>query len=321
MVRKGLGRGLSSLLGERSPVEREETDERAEIRPSEDSHGHLARGLHDLPVGAIDSNPFQPRLEMDLAQLEELAQSIRRQGLLEPLLVRRHPSVSGRYQLIAGERRLRASQIAELEQVPAQVREASEAEMLEIALVENVQRENLNPIEEAKGYRLMLDGTLPGSVPLTQEELAERVGKSRPVIANLLRLLELPEEVQVSIQSGQLSQGHGKVLAGLPTDRLSAAWRYAVQHQVSVRALEEYVKKGPHTSTPSERSPRGKVRPQAGEGPPPDPHWTAIEEALHERLRTKVQVRRGADGSGVIEVSFFNNEDLDRLLECLDIEL
>lgn len=319
MVRKGLGRGLSTLLGDRSPVEGEEIENSTGLPHPEAPFVPAGRGLVEIPVGAIESNPFQPRLEMDPAQLEELAQSIRQQGLLEPLLVRAHPTVSGRYQLIAGERRLRASQIAGLGEVPAQVREASEAEMLEIALVENVQRENLNPIEEAKGYRMILDGSLPGAVPITQEDLAERVGKSRPAIANLLRLLDLPENVQASIQAGCLSQGHGKVLAGLSPELLQSAWEYAVREQASVRALEGFVKKASRAGAPPKAKPsaRKATDPAAGA----DPHWTAIEEALQERLRTKVHVRRGADGSGVIEVSFFNNEDLDRLLECLDIEL
>lgn len=319
MVRKGLGRGLSTLLGDRPAYEAEAIADNLEAQPSEGPEERHGRTLIEIPVGAIDSNPFQPRLEMDPAQLEELAQSIRQQGLLEPLLVRTHPTVFGRYQLIAGERRLRASQIAGLDQVPAQVREASEAEMLEIALVENVQRENLNPIEEAKGYRMILDGSLPGSVPITQEDLAERVGKSRPAIANLLRLLDLPENVQASIQSGQLSQGHGKVLAGLAPDLLQSAWAFAVREQASVRALEGFIKKATREGAPS--TPKSGARKVAAPTLKADPHWTAIEEALQERLRTKVQVRRGADGSGVIEVSFFSNEDLDRLLECLDIEL
>jgi ParB family chromosome partitioning protein len=272
-----------------------------------------------VPPDEIQPNPYQPRLEMDQEALEELAQSIRVHGLLEPLLVRRDPLGGEGYQLIAGERRLRAAQLAGLSEVPVIQREATDAELLEIALVENIQRENLNPIDEARGYQLLLKGAAQGGAELTQQEVAERVGKSRAVIANLLRLLELPDYVQTSIQSGQLSQGHGKILAGLDPQAIQPAWHYAASTQCSVRELEGFLKARAesHPSKPK----KGKTHAAKSAAGPKDPHWQAVEEALQERLRTRVSVQPNADGSGRIEIQFFNSEDLDRLLESLDIEL
>lgn len=314
MVRKGLGRGLSTLLGERPPIA---VVSSAAVLEPEELRGHPASAV---PLDDILPNPYQPRLEMDQEALEELAQSIRVHGLLEPLLVRRDPQGGEGYQLIAGERRLRAAQLAGLTEVPVIQREATDAELLEIALVENIQRENLNPIDEARGCQLLLKGAAQGGIELTQQEVAERLGKSRAVIANLLRLLDLPDYVQTSIQSGQLSQGHGKVLAGLDPQEIQAAWQYTASNQCSVRELEGFLKarkREPHPGRPK----KGKTQPTKPSAVSKDPHWQAVEEALQERFRTRVSVHSNADGSGRIEIQFFNGEDLDRLLESLDIEL
>jgi ParB family chromosome partitioning protein len=314
MVRKGLGRGLSTLLGEKQGGYAVFSSDPEPVSVMEMGGAAPTEVLLDR----IEPNPYQPRLEMDPEALEELSQSIRTHGLLEPLLVRRSPANSMRYQLIAGERRLRASHLAGLDRVPVIVHEASDEEMLEIALVENVQRENLNPIDEARGYRLLLEGAAAGGVGLTQQEVADRVGKNRASVANLLRLLDLPDYVQVSIQSGTLSQGHGKVLAGLEEPFCREAWEYANRTQASVRGLEEFVKKTQKPLTPTVSKPKTDRTPAE---PLSDPHWVSIQEALQERLRTKVFLRRNKDDSGVIEIQFFNAEDLDRLLETLDIEM
>lgn len=314
MVRKGLGRGLSTLLGEkqasagpsRAPIEEQLERE----LPS--------AGVLLVHLESIEPNPYQPRTEMDEEALNELAGSIKTHGLLEPLLVRTHPARPHTYQLIAGERRMRASQRAGLAQVPVLVRKSTEAEMLEIAIVENVQRENLNPIEEGRAYQQLMEGG-PGMPSLTQLEVSERVGKSRATIANLLRLLDLPPFVQESILKGELSQGHGKILVGLDEERARQAWEYACRETASVRALEQFLKKL-ETSGPEGFLPR-PARKSAAEPAAVDPNITAIQEALQERLRTKVSVRFHKGGAGVVEAHFFNSEDLDRLLESLDIEL
>jgi ParB family transcriptional regulator, chromosome partitioning protein len=318
MVRRGLGRGLATLLGERTPVSTASVSmETPETPESGDASVRL------IPVQSITPNPYQPRLELDPEALEELAQSIRQHGLLEPVLVRSLDSNENTFQLIAGERRLRAAQLAGMEQVPALVHEASDAEMLEIAIVENVQRENLNPIEEARAYRRLLEGVGEGGAGLTQQEVAERVGKSRAAVANLLRLLDLPEYVQESVQKGTLSQGHAKILAGLAPEKCHEAWTYVVENKASVRDLEHFLA-SPVAPTPEPASepsvPRAKTKSQSSQNAL-DTHWNSIQEALQERLRTKVLLRKNKDDSGIIEVHFFNSEDLDRLLESLDIEL
>lgn len=315
MVRRGLGRGLATLLGEK-PVSQ---------LVSESSLGPVATieasdsPVRDLDVESIRPNPYQPRVELDPEALEELAQSIRQHGLLEPVLVRPLDPVENTYQLIAGERRLRASQLAGLQRVPAIVHEATEAEMLEIAIVENVQRENLNPIEEARAYRRLLEGVGEGGAGLTQQEVAERVGKSRAAVANLLRLLDLPEYVQESVQNGSLSQGHAKILAGLDGEKCREAWTYVLENKASVRDLEHFLAP-PETQPSSTSSTRPKSKSRNTQNVL-DTHWVAVQEAIQERLRTKITLRKNKDDSGVIEVHFFNSEDLDRLLESLDIEL
>ncbi len=315
MVRRGLGRGLATLLGER-PSFQPNVGASLEQSTTFDS---MDSPVREVPIETISPNPYQPRVEIDPQALEELAQSIRQHGLLEPVLVRPLDVVENTYQIIAGERRLRAAQMAGLQQVPAIVHEAGEAEMLEIALVENIQRENLNPIEEARAYRRLLEGVGEGGAGLTQQEVADRVGKSRAVVANLLRLLDLPDYVQQSVQNGTISQGHAKILAGLAEEKCLEAWSYVLENRASVRDLEHFLAT-PAPQTAESSSTRSKPKSPSSQHPL-DTHWNSIQEALQERLRTKVLVRKNKDGSGVIEVHFFNSEDLDRLLESLDIEL
>jgi ParB family chromosome partitioning protein len=317
MVRKGLGRGLTLLLGERSnPTGSLET-----VEPEYGTGLLEPTGIRVIPIESIVPNPFQPRHEMDPAALEELAQSIRQHGLLEPLLVRGLEGYPHTYQLIAGERRLRAAQRADLIKVPVIVREASDQELLEIALVENIQRENLNPVEEARAYRQLMDGVVKGGVGLTQQEVAERVGKSRTVIANLVRLLDLPEYVLESIRDGRISQGHGKILAGLDNGICEDAWRFVLEKNASVRELERFITESSNPSQTVESEAKRKATRKEKASSQDDPHWKAIQEALQERLRTKIIVHPNKDNSGTIEVHFFNLEDIDRLLESLDIEL
>lgn len=310
MVRKSLGRGLNSLLA----------DKKKESSPVAQPSAQPAPYLK-LPLASISPNPFQPREEMEPEALAELVSSVRLHGVLEPVMVRTDPSRPQNYQLIAGERRFRAAQQAGLSEIPAQIRECNDREMLEIAIIENVQRENLNPIEEARAYRRLLEGTDQGGAGLTQQQVADRVGKKRATVANLLRLLDLPGFVQQSIQEGILSQGHGKVLAGLEGEICSAAWLAACEEQLSVRALETLVK-NLTVAPPQPTSSKTRAKPEKSHKPAPnDPNLINIEEALAERLRTKVKLNHRSDHSGTIEIQYFGMEDLDRVLESLDIEL
>ena len=315
MVRRGLGRGLATLLGEKAAAQLVSESPLEPVATIEASDSPV----REIAVESISPNPYQPRIELDPDALEELAQSIRQHGLLEPVLVRLLDPVENTYQLIAGERRLRASQLAGLQRVPVIIHEASDAEMLEIAIVENVQRENLNPIEEARAYRRLLEGVGEGGAGLTQQEVAERVGKSRAAVANLLRLLDLPDYVQETVQNGALSQGHAKILAGLDGEKCQQAWTYVLENKASVRDLEHFLAT-PVAQPSSPSVTRSKPKSHTTQ-PALDTHWLAIQEAIQERLRTKITLRKNKDDSGVIEVHFFNSEDLDRLLESLDIEL
>ncbi|MCB9767245.1 MAG: ParB/RepB/Spo0J family partition protein [Candidatus Omnitrophica bacterium] len=321
MARKGLGRGLSTLLGDEKKNEEGAAVEPAVAAPTvEDREGTQSTGPSSLPIHLIDPNPYQPRVEMDQEGIEELTQSVRNHGILEPLLVRRHPSDPERFQLIAGERRLRAAKGAELEKVPALVRDSKDLEMMEIAIVENVQRENLNPIEEAEGYRRLIDASIEAGEGLNQETLAKKVGKNRTTIANLFRLLDLPDYVQETIRSGVLSQGHGKILAGLDGNRCKSAWNFVLKEGASVRALEKFLKsKKEKSEEGSEREVKTEEAPDPND--PTSIHLRSIEEALRERFRAKVKVSQKKDQSGTIQINYYNNEELSRILESVDVEL
>jgi len=311
MTRKRLGRGLSTLLGD---IDVEESSNEEFETSAQGSVERSSSQTLEVSVDRISPSPFQPRADFDNESLAELSASLKTHGMLEPLLVREDPRDPTRYQLIAGERRLRAARMAALGSVPMLVKSATDLEMLEMAIVENVQRENLNPIEEARGYRRLMDSSAQAGRPLSQQEVAEKVAKNRATVANLLRLLDLPEPIQETIENGRLTQGHGKVLAGLDPPLRDQVWKYALREQTSVRSLEKFIQKKQGESPLGERKAKEKTRQL-------DPHHEAIEAALQERLRTKVKFVRRKDESGYISINFFNNDDLDRLLESLDIEL
>lgn len=279
-TRRALGRGLRALIPESEAS-------RDNVRP--------------IPLDQVDRNPDQPRRYFDEEQLNELTESIRIHGVLEPIIVR---PVEGRYEVVVGERRWRAAQLAGLTTIPAVVRPLSDREAMEIALVENLQREDLNPIEEAEAYKRLM-----AEFGMTQEEVAERVGKKRSTIANRLRLLELDEELVVEVETGRLSAGHAKALLGVASRarRLELA-RRAIEEDWSVRALEEAVRKE------QERS--GGTRKTARKEEVRDPHLQDVEERLKRSLGTKVRVvQRGSRGR--IEIEYYNEEDRERLLELL----
>jgi ParB family chromosome partitioning protein len=272
MGRQALGRGLEALL----PVGREEP------------------GILEVPLAKIRPSPFQPRKRFDDAKLDELAASIRTRGVLSPVIVRQTPDG---YELVAGERRVRAAERAGLDRVPAVVREMSNAEMLEVALIENLQREDLNPVEEAEVYRRLVE-----EFGLTQEEIASRVGKDRASVANTLRLLKLPPRIREDLIEGRLSAGHGRALLALEgRDLLLKAREAILRRGLSVRATELLVKR-------LKAAPADRARGRQG------PALAAAEEQLRRALATKVRiVRQGRRGR--IEVEFYSEEDLERLIE------
>lgn len=296
----GLGRGLGALIKENSPAKPVATP------PAE--KGSKDHGITQIPIRQIQKSPWQPRRHFDAAALADLVASVREHGVLQPLLVRR---VKSGYQLIAGERRLRASQEAELKEVPVIVMEVSDREALEITLIENLQREDLNPIEEAEGFQSLAD-----QFSLTQEQIAERVGKRRATVANSLRLLSLSDPVKKAIADNRLSVGHAKVLLGLeiPREQEQLAQR-VIKEALSVRALEKIVEN-------LRKAPR---RPRVETPDIPATHLQHLTEQLHQRLGTSVRLTsnrtlgNGKKLPGRIEVDFYSTDDLDRLLIMLGI--
>jgi ParB family chromosome partitioning protein len=278
--RRSLGKGLSDLM-------RLTRDPAAEP---------LRSGVAKIDIDLIRPDDAQPRRKFDETTLDELAVSIRNQGLLQPLLVRRDGKG---YRLIAGERRWRASQRAGLTEVPVLVREATDAEAFELALVENLQREDLSPLEEAEGYRRLLEER-----KWTQEQVAERVGKERSTVANALRLLALPPEVKQLLEAGELDMGHARALLGLSKAlEMVVLARTVVAEKLSVRETESRVK-------------AGKAGPAKGTKAPAkqSPEARRLVEDLQRRLGTKVRLIERGGGKGTLEVDFFSYEDLDRIV-------
>ena len=280
MHRKALGRGLDALIPAVA------TAEAMEGRPT---------GVRELSISDIGPNPFQPRSHFDDATLQELAASIRSTGVLQPVLVRRGDDG---YQLIAGERRLRAAQVAGLERIPAIIQQVEDREMMELALVENVQREDLNPMDEARAYQALAE-----KIGLTHDQISERVGKQRSSITNAVRLLALPPEVQDMVSRGTLSAGHARALLGLevPGDRLAAA-RYVAAKGFSVRRTESFV--------------RRKLRRQHSRPKPAKLNGLGEwETRLQQKFATRVTIHSGPKG-GSVEFEYYGQDDLERLLEA-----
>lgn len=281
MPRRALGRGLDDLIPPHALPE--------------------SQPVLDIPVDDIDPNPYQPRRAIGEEGLEELASSIGAFGVLQPLIVRR---VDDRYQIMAGERRWRAAQRAGLEVVPCVVRGFSDEQSLQVALIENLQREDINPVEAARAYRVLIE-----NFHLTQAEIAERVGKSRAAIANCLRLLNLPELVQSSIIEGRITEGHGRALLGLlgKDAELVAVWREVEEKGLTVRDTERLVRKaigGPREQREPERA-----------GARRDPFLAEAEERIQQALGTKTRIRPKPDGGGTVAISYRSPDDLARILD------
>lgn len=283
MSRKGLGRGLGALIPE---VEVNERDR--------DS-------ILELDIREVHPNPHQPRKEFDQARLEELATSIKEHGIVQPIVVR--PMGNG-YEIVAGERRWRAAGLAGLSKLPALVREFSEAEAMEIALIENLQREDLNPLEEAEAYRVLME-----SFKLTQEELAQRLGKSRSQIANTLRLLQLSPLAREEVRAGRLTMGHAKVLLGVgDADQQAALAKRAVTEGLSVRQVEDLTRAA--VSKPKVELSRSSHQ--------MSPDLLEVESRLREWFGTPVKLNVNGE-KGRIEITFFGEEGLGRILDALGL--
>ena len=276
----GLGMGLDSLFADNS-VE--------EINPS----------VNKLRIMEIEPNHDQPRKDFDEKSLSELAESIEQHGVLQPLVVR--PLANGSYQLVAGERRWRAARIAGLTEVPVVIKELTDEEVIEIAMIENLQREDLNPLEEALGYRYMMD-----ELNITQEQAAEKVGKSRPAVANALRLLKLPNEIQDMVKNNLISPGHARALLGFDSeDMIVQTAKMIIKEDLSVREVENLVKKS-------------KKIPKVAKQQKRDKFFSEVEIALVENLGRKVKIKEAKQDAGVLEIEFFDKDDLEGLAMKLE---
>ncbi len=279
--KRGLGRGLGSLIpGSGTDTEQSES------------------GLRTVPVKAITPNPRQPRTQMDESKLAELADSIKEHGLIQPLIVRQEGQG---YTLIAGERRWRASQLAGLREVPVVVKEASPQAMLELALIENIQRADLNPIEEALAYQQLVD-----EFGLTQEAVADRVGKSRPTVTNIIRLLNLPQSIQEAVNNELISGAHARALLPLPTPESQIAIMNSIISQgLSVRQVEAIVTKIKTAEKPKPRRVKGLTAEMA-----------ALESEFRHRLGTQVKIQPGENGGKVV-INYYSDEELQAIYEAI----
>lgn len=284
------GRGLDAILGS------------IDIDTLNGNESDVTAAISMVPISDIEANPFQPRKEFDDTSLQELSQSIREQGVITPITVRRMPD--GKYQLIAGERRLRASQMAGLTELPAYIRVATDGQMMEMALVENIQRENLNAMEIALSYNALIE-----ECQLTHEQLSQRVGKDRSTITNYLRLLNLPAETQLALSSGQISMAHARALINVEDpEQHIAILHEIVNRHLSVHQTEQLVKASKSTARP---------RVTNKEELPPA-HCATLSQ-MRERLHSDVEIKRSRRGKGTMTIHFNNDEDFERIVRLLNI--
>lgn len=298
----GLGKGLSALLND--------SDEVLQSNRESNSAGEQEKqaqigSIAEIAIEKIQVNPFQPRSEFDEQALQELSESIKLQGLIQPITVRRE--TNGQYQLISGERRLRASKLAGLTQIPAYVRTANDQQMLEMALIENIQRENLNAIEVALSFQRMIE-----ECDLKQEELGDRVSKNRSTITNYLRLLKLPPSIQAGIRDGQISMGHARALINIPEiDKQLYIFQTIIAQDLSVRKTEALVRE-------IQENKRGQKAESKGTNNLSYP-FQKIEDNLASLFASRVKLKLDAKkGKGAIEIPFHSEDDLNRILDLLD---
>ncbi len=289
--KKALGRGLSAIL------ESPETD----ITSTDISGNFVAGAVASIPINQIETNPFQPRVDFDQEALAELADSIREQGIIQPLTVRKMGY--DRYQLISGERRLRASGLAGLTEIPCYIRIANDQQVLEMALVENIQRENLNALEIAISYQRLIE-----ECELTQEELSQRVGKNRTTVTNYIRLLKLPAEVQVAIRDGRITMGHARALISMEDEPAQVnILKDIIEKDLSVREVEERVR--------YYYKPAPQIKERVKHELPQE--ITNYSQSIADRYKTKVSVQLNNKGKGNIVISFQSKKEMERLLQEL----
>lgn len=305
---RGLGKGLNALLGDtdlsgiRKPVEYVNKSVVTADGRNEKEIGNSSADIRLIPVGMIEPNPFQPRSAFDPESLEELANSIRTLGLIQPITVRKKSQ--DRYQIISGERRFRASKIAGLTEMPAYIRDANDQGMLEMAIVENIQRENLDPIEIALSYQRLID-----ECDLTQEEMASRVGKKRTSVTNFLRLLKLPAKIQHDLKVGLLSVGHAKVLLGIEDDRIrEKLCDLVIKDSLSVRQLEEKIRKMEKNAS-SQKDDEGQELPE---------EYFRVLEIVGKFFSNNISLKRSSTGKGTMTIRFNSDEEMGRFLQALD---
>ncbi len=309
MSKPALGRGLSALLGGGAVVAKSAPAPAPSAAVSLPPPAPVGVQVRSVAIARVRPCAFQPRKDFTADALRELADSIQAQGILSPLIVR---PLGDNFELIAGERRWRAAQLVGLKEVPILVREADDRTVVELALIENLQRENLNPIEEALGYAQLIE-----QFQLTQETAAAKVGKSRAVVANALRLLKLTPELQAYLRHGQLSVGHAKVILGLTgAAEQKLAVERVLKDGLNVRQTEDLVARLQQSSTQAPTKAASGSKP----APPRDVHTASLETKLQERFGTKVAVRY-RKGKGAVEIRFFNDDDLERILQIAGVKV
>ncbi len=290
----GLGRGLSALLDDTEVVHNN--------KQQVSNEGASLGTISHIKISDVEVNPFQPRSEFEPQALHELSASIKLQGLIQPVTVRRVGQNS--YQLISGERRLRASKLAGLVEIPAYIRTANDQQMLEMALIENIQRENLNAIEVALSFHRMIE-----ECHLKQEELGDRVSKNRSTVTNYLRLLKLPPAIQASIRDNEISMGHARALISVEdADKQLYIHQQIINKELSVRKVEELVREIQKAGSKSKPAKLGVISFQ----------YQKIEDDLASKFGTKIKLKVQAKGTGTIEIPFLSEDDLNRILEMLD---
>ncbi len=303
---RGLGKGLSALLGEAADIDRLRKPvgyvNKEIVGEHKNESVSESADIVRIPIDLISPNPFQPRMSFDSEALEELAASIRSLGLIQPITVRK--TDEGKYQIISGERRYRACRIAGMDMIPAYIRSASRQGMLEMAIVENIQRENLDPIETALSYQRLID-----ECDLTQEQMALRVGKKRASITNYLRLLKLPDKVQHDLKVGLLSVGHAKVILGVEDpDMQQKLCDLVIKEDLSVRQLEEKLK------TPAKSESRKE---SADDQRLPDEYYRMLEH-IGKFFGDRISLKRSASGKGSMTVKFNSDEEVRKFIEAME---
>ncbi len=309
MQKRGLGKGLSALIPE---------NRQGAAGPETDAY-EADGAVRQIPAAQVEANPFQPRTLFDPEKMADLVASVREHGILQPILVRK--MAPERYQLVAGERRFRAAERAGLTSVPAIVKECSDREQLEMAVVENLQREDIGAIEAARAYRRLID-----EFEMTQDTVAQRVGKSRSTIANVLRLLRLPDEVQDSVEQGEITEGHARALMMAEfSPAILHAWQETRKKRLTVRETERLAKKsreamaggGLQAPTTPAQPRNSAASDQTRGGREADPNEADVADRIQQALGTKVSIRWTSSGGGKIEIEFYSGQELERLAEIL----